>query len=68
MNILTLRVEVRDLIRRMKKENSNWGAPRIPGELLLLGFDISEPAVLRYLRRLKRIPAESKARQWRALF
>ena len=33
--------EVRHLIRRMKKENPSWGAPRIHGELLLLGFAIS---------------------------
>jgi putative transposase len=58
--------EVRSLIGRMKKENSSWGAPRIHGELLLLGFDISEPTVSRYLQRLKRIPDESKAGQWRA--
>jgi hypothetical protein len=31
--------EVQRLIRRMKRENPNWGAPRIHGELLLLGFD-----------------------------
>ena len=35
--------EVRQLIRRMKRENPRWGAPRIHGELLLLGFEISEP-------------------------
>ena len=58
--------EVRHLIRRMKKENPSWGAPRIHGELLLLGFDISEPSVSRYLQRLKRIPEENKASQWLA--
>ena len=58
--------EVRRLIRRMKRENPSWGAPRIHGELVLLGFDISEPTVSRYLRRLKRIPDESKASQWHA--
>src|SRR5689334_21923593 len=47
--------EVRDLIRRMKRENPTWGAPRIHGELLALGFEISEPTVSRYLQRLKRI-------------
>ena len=58
--------EVRDLIRRMKRENPTWGAPRIHGELLALGFEISEPTVSRYLRHLKRIPEESKASQWLA--
>ena len=58
--------EVRRLIRRMKRENPSWGAPRIHGELLVLGFDISEPTVSRYLQRLKRMPDESKARQWHA--
>ena len=43
-----------------------WGAPRIRGELLLLGFEISEPTVSRYLQRLKRIPERSKASQWLA--
>jgi putative transposase len=42
------------------------GAPRIHGELLLLGFEIAEPTVSRYLQRLKRIPEESKAKQWLA--
>jgi transposase InsO family protein len=58
--------EVRNLIRRMKRENPTWGAPRIHGELVLLGFNISEPTVSRYLQRLKRIPDESKTKQWRA--
>src|SRR3954447_20365794 len=58
--------EVRDLIRRMKRENPMWGAPRIHGELLLLGFEISEPTVSRYLQRLKRIPERTKASQWLA--
>ena len=58
--------EVRHLIRQMKRENPSWGAPRIHGELLMLGFDISEPTVSRYLRRLKRNPDESKASQWSA--
>ena len=52
--------EVRQLIRRMKRENPSWGAPRIHGELLLLGFDISEPTVSRYLQRLKRTPEKAK--------
>jgi len=33
--------ELRDLIFRMVAENPTWGAPRIHGELKMLGFDIS---------------------------
>ena len=47
--------ELISLIRRMANENPLWGAPRIHGELLKLGFDISESTVLRYLpKKLKR--------------
>ena len=38
----------------MTAENSDWGAPKIHGELLQLGFEISERTVARYLRRLRR--------------
>jgi hypothetical protein len=41
--------EIRELIRRMKAENPTWGAPRIHGELLQPGFEVSEPTVSRYL-------------------
>ena len=41
--------EVRTLIRRLAAENADWGAPRIHGELLKLGFDVSERSVARYL-------------------
>ena len=37
--------ELRELIRRMNKENPLWGAPRIHGELLKLGFEIAESTV-----------------------
>ena len=33
--------EIRDLIRRMSRENPTWGAPRILSELLLLGYDVA---------------------------
>lgn len=42
-------VEVRDAIKRMARENPMWGAPKIHGELLELGFTISERTVSRYL-------------------
>jgi putative transposase len=43
--------EIRDLIRRMSAANPLWGAPRIHGELLKLGVDISQATVGRYLPR-----------------
>jgi hypothetical protein len=41
--------EVRHLIVRMARENFLWGAPRIHGELLMLGFKVSEATVSRYM-------------------
>src|SRR5262252_5993676 len=58
--------EVRQLIRRMKSDNPPWGAPRIHGELLQLGFDVSEPTVSRYLQRLRRYPDKAKMQRWLA--
>jgi len=43
--------ELRALIRRMSRENRLWGAPRIHGELLMLGFQVSESTVGRYMVR-----------------
>ena len=48
--------EVRTLIFRMVAENPTWGAPRIHGELLKLGFDVSERSVSRSIRRAPRDP------------
>ncbi len=36
------------LIRRMSMENPLWGAPRIHGELLKLGFEIAQSSVAKY--------------------
>jgi hypothetical protein len=58
--------EIRQLIRRMKSDNPSWGAPRIHGELLQLGFDVSEPTVSRYLQRLRRQPDKDKVQRWLA--
>src|SRR5262245_50280855 len=41
--------ELRDLIRQMNKENPLWGAPRIHGELLKLGFEVAESTVSKYM-------------------
>ena len=51
--------EVRELITRMARENFLWGAPRIHGELLMLGFKVSEATVSRYLSTLHRHPGQS---------
>ena len=46
--------EIRALIRRLADENLTWGAPKVHGELLKLGFVVSERTVARYLRRIRR--------------
>lgn len=46
--------EIRRLIRLMAEENASWGAPKIHGEVLKLGFEVSERTVARYLRRIRR--------------
>ena len=43
--------ELRTLILRMAAENPLWGAPRIHGELLKLGFELSQATVSNYIRR-----------------
>jgi putative transposase len=56
--------ELRELIFRMVAENPTWGAPRIHGELEMLGFDISERTVLRWMRKAPRNPEPAK--RWAA--
>jgi hypothetical protein len=48
----------------MAVENSGWGAPKIHGKLLKLGFVVSERTVARYLRRLRR--RGDAAKRWLA--
>jgi transposase InsO family protein len=43
--------ELRALIRRMSAENPLWGAPRIHGELLKLGFEVAQSSVAKYMLR-----------------
>src|ERR1700730_5137918 len=54
--------EVRDLIYRMVAENPERGAPRIHGELLMLGFEVSERTISRWMKRAPREP--ESARRW----
>jgi len=51
-----IETNLRALIRRMAMENPTGGAPRIHGELLMLGFDISERTGSRYLPRYQAQP------------
>src|SRR5216684_925956 len=50
--------EMRALIRRMSRENPLWGAPRIHGELLMLGIEVAESTVGRYMVRRRRPPSQ----------
>src|SRR6266852_6476283 len=43
--------DLRALIRQMSAENPLWGAPRIHGELLKLGFDVAQSTVSKYMLR-----------------
>jgi putative transposase len=51
--------EVRDLIRKMCRENPGWGAPRIHGELLKLGIDIGQSSVSKYMVRCRKPPSQT---------
>ena len=46
--------EIRQLIRRLSRENPLWGAPRIQAELRLLGHDLAESTVAKYMVRRRR--------------
>jgi transposase InsO family protein len=46
-----LDAEIRSLIRQMNEENTRWGAPRIQAELALLGHDVSQATVAKYMKR-----------------
>jgi len=50
---------LRDLIQRMSKENPLWGASRIHGELLMLGFAVAQSTVSKYMVRAGRPPSQS---------
>jgi transposase InsO family protein len=52
-------LELRNLIRRMSKENPLWGAPRIHGELLMLGFEVAQSTVSKYMMRGRNPPSQS---------
>ena len=50
---------LRELIQRMSRENPLWGASRIHGELLMLGFEVAQSTVSKYMQRGGRPPSQS---------
>jgi transposase InsO family protein len=50
--------ELRVLIRRMSVENPLWGAPRIHGELLKLGFEVAQSSVAKYMVKRRMPPSQ----------
>src|ERR1700674_4049284 len=55
-------IEIRHLIREMSLANRLWGAPRIHGELLKLGFEVAQSTVAKYMARSGRGPSQT----WKA--
>ena len=50
--------ELRALIRRISIENPLWGAPRIHGELLKLGFEVAQSTVAKYMAKRPGPPSQ----------
>jgi hypothetical protein len=50
--------ELRALIRLMSNENRLWGAPRIHGELLKLGFEVAQSSVAKYMVKRRGPPSQ----------
>jgi transposase InsO family protein len=53
-----LEIELRALIRQMSTENLLWGAPRIHGELLKLGFSVAQSSVAKYMVKRRGPPSQ----------
>jgi len=53
-----LESELRGLIRQMSTENQLWGAPRIHGELLKLGFSVAQSSVAKYMVKRRGPPSQ----------
>ncbi len=51
--------EVIELIRRISVDNPIWGAPRIHGELIMLGYEVSESTVAKYMVKRKGRPTQN---------
>ena len=55
----TIPRETRDLIRRLSQDNPLWGAPRVHGELQMLGIDVSQTTVAKYMIRHRKPPSQT---------
>jgi Integrase core domain len=53
-----IETELRGLIRQMSMENLLWGAPRIHGELLKLGFEVAQSTVAKYMVKRRGRPSQ----------
>src|SRR5207244_13015208 len=53
-----IETDLRARIRQMSAENSLWGAPRIHGELLKLGFEVGQSSVAKYMVKRRRPPSQ----------
>jgi transposase InsO family protein len=53
-----IEMELRALIRQMSTENLLWGAPRIHGELLKLGFSVAQSTVAKYMVKRRGPPSQ----------
>jgi hypothetical protein len=53
-----IETDLRVLIRRMSIENPLWGAPRIHGELLKLGFEVAQSSVAKYMVKRRGAPSQ----------
>jgi len=51
--------EIRQLIRTVSDANPLWGAPKIHGELLKLGIDVSQTTVSRYIHKKTKPPSQT---------
>jgi hypothetical protein len=53
-----IEIELRALIRQISTENQLWGAPRIHGELLKLGFSVAQSTVAKYMVKRRGPPSQ----------
>jgi len=51
--------EIRQLIRKMSRENPKWGVPHIKSELALLGYDVAESTVAKYMFKHPKPPSQT---------